>query len=176
MTLMDKKQTGFMHLWLLAIITLLIVSAAGIYVYAAKSSKKSTGSFNIARSSSTVAAPSHNTSQTNSVSLPKSSSSTTSPSTPSTQSSAQSSPTTKTINISMYIDYQSPFSISYYSITQQVIATFGSRVIISYKDFPLVALHTNAQAASQAAEAANLQGALSGMQNLLLNNQSAWSA
>lgn len=51
---------------------------------------------------------------------------------------------------------------------------FGSRVVIVFREFPLVSKHAHALAAARAAEAAGLQGKFWEMHDLLYENQKSW--
>jgi len=51
---------------------------------------------------------------------------------------------------------------------------FGPKVVIVFREFPLVAKHSHALAAAQAAEAAGLQGKFWEMHDLLYENQKSW--
>lgn len=51
---------------------------------------------------------------------------------------------------------------------------FGPRVVIVFREFPLVSRHPHALAAARAAEAAGLQGKFWEMHDLLYENQKSW--
>lgn len=51
---------------------------------------------------------------------------------------------------------------------------FGQKVVIVFREFPLVTKHAHALAAAQAAEAAGLQGKFWEMHDLLYENQKVW--
>lgn len=51
---------------------------------------------------------------------------------------------------------------------------FGARLVIVFREFPLVSAHANALPAARAAEAAGLQGKFWEMHNLLFENQKTW--
>lgn len=63
---------------------------------------------------------------------------------------------------------------SLHPILKALKAEFGPRLVIVYRQFPLVAAHPHALAAARAAEAAGLQGKFWEMHNLLYENQKTW--
>lgn len=73
-------------------------------------------------------------------------------------------------------DFQCPACANYYPIVKQIEANFKDSVRLVFRHFPLTNTHPNAMAASQAAEAAGLQGKFWEMHDLLYENQSDWSS
>lgn len=63
---------------------------------------------------------------------------------------------------------------SLHPILKSMKAEFGSRVVIVFREFPLVAKHRHALAAARSAEAAGLQGKFWEMHHLLYENQKTW--
>lgn len=74
-----------------------------------------------------------------------------------------------------YADFQCPACAYYHSFTKQVLAGFDEKILFVYRFFPLKQIHKNAFSSSQAAYAAELQGKFWEMQDLLYENQKAWS-
>ncbi len=63
---------------------------------------------------------------------------------------------------------------SLHPVLKSIKADFGSRVVIVFREFPLVSKHKHALEAAQAAEAAGLQGKFWEMHDLLYENQKTW--
>ena len=78
--------------------------------------------------------------------------------------------------IEEFVDFQCGTCAAMHPVFNDISATYGSRVKIIYRNFPLTQIHPNAYDASVAAEAAGLQGKFWEMQNLLFQNQQRWSA
>lgn len=74
-----------------------------------------------------------------------------------------------------YSDLQCPACAAYYPVTKKIVAEFGESIIFAYRHFPLRQIHFNSQLASQAAEAAGLQGKFWEMHDLLFENQDEWA-
>ena len=74
-----------------------------------------------------------------------------------------------------YSDFQCPACASYYEIAKQLMQEFNEDIYFSYRHFPLRSIHSNAQLAGQAAEAAGLQGKFWEMHDKLFDNQNSWS-
>lgn len=74
-----------------------------------------------------------------------------------------------------YADYECPFCGQFYPIVKEVIAQYQDRIKFQYRNLPLTSIHNNALAAARAAEAADNQGKFWEMNDLLFQNQSAWS-
>ncbi len=74
-----------------------------------------------------------------------------------------------------YSDFQCPACGYYYQIAKDIVSEFGSHIKFVYRHFPLTQIHDNAMLASQAAEAAGVQGKFFEMHDLLFENQSTWS-
>jgi protein-disulfide isomerase len=74
-----------------------------------------------------------------------------------------------------YSDFQCPACAAYEPILQQLKQQYGDDMAIVYRQFPLRQTHRFAQAASQASEAADLQGKFWEFHDLLFERQSSWS-
>lgn len=74
-----------------------------------------------------------------------------------------------------YSDFQCPACGAYFSILKEVEKTFGDRLKLIYRHFPLKNVHPNAEPAARAAEASGRQGKFWEMHDLLFENQTAWS-
>jgi protein-disulfide isomerase len=60
-------------------------------------------------------------------------------------------------------------------ILNKMKGEFGPRIVIVFREFPLVAKHPHALEAARAAEAAGLQGKFWEMHDLLFENQDTWN-
>jgi protein-disulfide isomerase len=72
-----------------------------------------------------------------------------------------------------YGDYECPFCGQAYPIVKALEEALGDRLVVGFRNFPLVGSHPHAMAAAQAAEAAALQGRFWEMHDLLYENQRA---
>lgn len=72
-----------------------------------------------------------------------------------------------------FSDFECPACASVEPVVQQFMETYGDQIKFVYRHFPLPQ-HTNADAASYAAEAAALQGKFWQVHNWLFDNQSVW--
>lgn len=73
-----------------------------------------------------------------------------------------------------YADFQCPACAQYQSILNQLKDTYGDRLAVVYRHYPLPQ-HQYAQLAAQAAEAADKQGQFWPMHDLLFDRQTSWS-
>lgn len=73
-----------------------------------------------------------------------------------------------------YSDFQCPTCAAYFPLTRSLLETYGDRVKLVYRHYPITQLHKNAQLAAQAAEAAGVQGKFFLMHDLLFGNQESW--
>ncbi len=78
--------------------------------------------------------------------------------------------------IEEFFDFQCPTCATVHPLLYEVNSTYGSRIKLIVRNFPLSQLHPNAYDAAVAAEAAGLQGKFWEMQNLIFQNQQRWSA
>ncbi len=74
-----------------------------------------------------------------------------------------------------YSDFQCPACRNYYQLFDQLAEEYSDSVTFVYRNFPLRAIHPNAQAAAEAAEAAALQGKFWEMYEQLFANQNTWA-
>lgn len=74
-----------------------------------------------------------------------------------------------------YSDFQCPACQSYYPIVKQLNNSFGDRLKIVYRHFPLIQTHPHALPAAWAAEAAGEQNKFWEMHDLLFDKQAEWS-
>ena len=77
--------------------------------------------------------------------------------------------------IEEFSDFQCPTCAAVYPAINEISSTYGSRVKVIVRNFPLTQIHQNAYDAAVAAEAAGLQGKFWDMQNLIFQNQQRWS-
>ena len=80
-----------------------------------------------------------------------------------------------TVLIVEYSDFQCPACRTYYSAVKELMAEFGDKVALVYRDFPLIEIHANSELAARAARAAGKQGKFWEMHNLLFEKQAEWS-
>jgi protein-disulfide isomerase len=73
-----------------------------------------------------------------------------------------------------FADFQCPSCATVHGVLKSLKAEFGPRVVIVFREFPLVRLHANALHAARAAEAAGMQGRFWEMHDLLYKNQELW--
>jgi protein-disulfide isomerase len=78
--------------------------------------------------------------------------------------------------IEEFYDFQCPTCASVHPLLYEMNATYGSRIKLIVRNFPLSQIHPNAYDAAVASEAAGLQGKFWEMQNLIFQNQQRWSA
>lgn len=74
-----------------------------------------------------------------------------------------------------YSDFQCPSCSVLYPWVKGIHNEFSGRIQFVYRDFPLKAIHANAERAAWAAEAAGQQGKFWEMADLLFKNQTVWS-
>jgi protein-disulfide isomerase len=72
-------------------------------------------------------------------------------------------------------DYQCPACSSTHTSIKQLIKDYEGKITFYFRNFPLTNLHKNAQASSQAAEAAGAQGKFWEMHDKLYEAQDEWS-
>lgn len=82
---------------------------------------------------------------------------------------------TAPVTVVEYSDFQCPACASYESIVQRLVKENPDKVRLVYRHYPLRSIHPNAQAASEAAEAAAKQGKFWEMHDMLFNTQTDWS-
>jgi protein-disulfide isomerase len=80
------------------------------------------------------------------------------------------------VTIEEFADFQCPTCATMHPVVKELRATYGDRVRVIFRNFPLnIPAHDKAYDAAVAAEAAGLQGKFWDMQNLLFTNQQNWS-
>lgn len=86
-------------------------------------------------------------------------------------------PADAAVTIIEYSDFQCPACALYYPIVEKLLSESTTTVRFVYRHFPLYPLpHKNAFLASQASEAAGIQGKFWEMYQLLFENQHAWES
>ncbi len=88
-----------------------------------------------------------------------------------------SGPASASITLVEYSDFQCPACGAFYPVIKKLLAEpqMSGAVRFVYRSFPLTAIHTNAQLAAQAAEAAAAQGKFWEMHDALFEHQNSWS-
>lgn len=76
--------------------------------------------------------------------------------------------------MSIYYDYQCPYSAQFYQTINGIADDYQDRVLFVWRHFPL-SFHLNAHAAAKAVEAAGKQGYYWQMSDAVLQSQSKWS-
>lgn len=71
-------------------------------------------------------------------------------------------------------DFECPPCGALHPVLKTMKAEFGPRLVIVFREFPMISLHKHAPAAARAAEAAGLQGKFWEMHALLYENQKTW--
>ncbi len=79
-----------------------------------------------------------------------------------------------TVVIEEFADFQCPSCAFVHPTVQELHATYGDKIKIIFRNFPLP-VHSKAFDAALAAEAAGMQGKFWEMQNLLFSNQKIWA-
>jgi protein-disulfide isomerase len=79
------------------------------------------------------------------------------------------------IKVIEYSDFQCPACKAYAGADELLVKTFGDKVGVAYRNFPLREIHRNANLAAQAAEAAGKQGKFWEMGTVLFEKQEQWS-
>ena len=84
-------------------------------------------------------------------------------------------PADAAVTIIEYSDFQCPACALYYPLVERVLNESTTTVRFVYRHFPLYPIpHKNALLASQASEAASIQGKFWDMYRLLFENQKSW--
>ncbi|MBI5754450.1 DsbA family protein [Candidatus Peregrinibacteria bacterium] len=74
-----------------------------------------------------------------------------------------------------YSDLQCPACRAWEPEVQSLLSEFGTHMRFVYRHYPLRQIHKNSQIATQAAEAAGLQGKFWEMHDIMFGNQATWS-
>ena len=77
----------------------------------------------------------------------------------------------RTCTLLEYGDYECPHCGAAYPLVKQIQKHFGKRLCFVFRNFPMIQLHTNAQAAAEGAEFAASKGKFWEMHDLLFENQ-----
>lgn len=80
------------------------------------------------------------------------------------------------VTIIEFSDFQCPFCSRANPTVKQVLESYGDKVVLSYKHFPLVSIHPRAQKSAEAAECAKDQGKFWEFHDQLFDNQTDWSS
>ncbi len=83
---------------------------------------------------------------------------------------------TATVTLVEFADFQCPACAAYHPVLEKLHETFGDRLKMAFRHYPLIQIHQNALIASQAAEAAGAQGKFWEMHGILFERQNAWSS
>lgn len=79
------------------------------------------------------------------------------------------------VTIVEYSDFQCPACRQFYNNSHDLLDEMGHDVRFIYRHFPLTRIHSNAERAAQAAEAAGAQGMFWEMHDVLFESQTNWS-
>lgn len=79
-----------------------------------------------------------------------------------------------TVTLTEYSDFQCPACASFQPVLEDLMNEFGDSLKIEFKHFPL-SIHSQAESAARAAEAAGQQGKFFEYHDVLFANQSTWS-
>lgn len=82
---------------------------------------------------------------------------------------------TATVVLEEFADFQCGSCAQKHPVLSEVKSMYGSRIRFVFRNYPLD-MHPKAYDAAVAADAAGLQGKFWDMQNMLFNNQAAWTA
>lgn len=80
-----------------------------------------------------------------------------------------------TVTLEEFADFQCGSCATVHPVMNEIKSAYGSKIKFIFRHFPLT-MHDKAYDAAVAAEAAGLQGKFWDMQNILFNNQRAWTA
>lgn len=86
----------------------------------------------------------------------------------------QSGSPTATVVLEEFADFQCGSCAAKHPLMNEIKSMYGGRIRFVFRNFPLE-IHDKAYDAAVAADAAGLQGKFWDMQNMLFNNQTAWS-
>ena len=80
------------------------------------------------------------------------------------------------LTIIEYSDFQCPYCAQTYAVLDELIKNYPDDVRLVFRHLPLSSIHPNANLASQATEAAGLQGKFWEMYAILFEEQASWSS
>lgn len=84
---------------------------------------------------------------------------------------------TALVTIEEFADFQCPTCATTHPVMNEIKSVYGSRIKFIFRNYPLaIPAHDKSYEAAVATEAAGIQGKFWDMQNLLFNNQQAWTA
>jgi formate-nitrite transporter family protein len=83
-------------------------------------------------------------------------------------------PATAPVKLEEFGDFECPPCGQFHPILKKMHDEFGDRLQITFREFPLTAMHPHAVSAASAAEAAGLQGKFWEMHHMLYDNQKTW--
>lgn len=75
-----------------------------------------------------------------------------------------------------YSDFQCPACATFYPVIKELKEVHGDKLTFVYRHFPLRRIHSNAEPAARAAEAAGLQGKFWEMHDLIFEHQRQWAS
>lgn len=80
------------------------------------------------------------------------------------------------VTIVEFSDFQCPYCERAYPVVNKVLKDYGDKVLLAYKQFPLISIHPRAQKSAEAAACAGDQGKFWEMHNALFEHQTDWSS
>jgi len=83
-------------------------------------------------------------------------------------------PDTAPVKLEEFGDFECPPCGQFHPVLKKMHDEFGDRLQVTFREYPLTAMHPHAVSAASAAEAAGLQGKFWDMHHLLYDNQKAW--
>jgi len=83
-------------------------------------------------------------------------------------------PANAPLHLEEFGDFECPPCGMFHPILQQMHAEFGDKLMITFREFPLVPTHQHALAAASAAEAAGIQGKFWEMHDVIYEHQNDW--
>jgi formate-nitrite transporter family protein len=83
-------------------------------------------------------------------------------------------PATAPVKLEEFGDFECPPCGQFHPVLKKMHDEFGDSLQVTFREFPLTALHPHAVSAASAAEAAGLQGKFWEMHHLLYDNQKTW--
>jgi len=83
-------------------------------------------------------------------------------------------PVTAPVKLEEFGDFECPPCGQFHPVLKKMHEEFGDRLLVTFREFPLTAMHPHAVSAASAAEAAGLQGKFWEMHHMLYDNQKTW--
>lgn len=81
---------------------------------------------------------------------------------------------TAPVKLEEFGDFECPPCGQFHPVLKKMHEEFGDRLLVTFREFPLTAMHPHAVSAASAAEAAGLQGKFWEMHHMLYDNQKTW--